>query len=25
VTAKGAALEPAFDAIENWADDWLGE
>lgn len=23
LTAKGESLCPVFDAIENWADDWL--
>jgi len=25
LTAKGDSLCPVFDAIEGWADDWLGE
>ncbi|WP_436926921.1 winged helix-turn-helix transcriptional regulator [Halosimplex amylolyticum] len=24
LTAKGESLCPIFDAIESWADDWLG-
>ena len=24
LTAKGESLCPVFDAIETWADDWLG-
>ncbi|WP_232685950.1 winged helix-turn-helix transcriptional regulator [Halobacterium zhouii] len=25
LTAKGESLFPVFDAIEDWADEWLGE
>ena len=25
LTAKGESLCPVFDAIEGWADEWLGE
>ncbi|MGM0605584.1 MAG: winged helix-turn-helix transcriptional regulator [Halobacteriota archaeon] len=25
LTAKGRSLCPIFDAIERWADDWLGD
>ena len=25
LTAKGDSLCPVFDAIEGWADEWLGE
>ncbi|WP_415380377.1 winged helix-turn-helix transcriptional regulator [Halosimplex sp. TS25] len=25
LTAKGESLCPVFDAIESWADEWLGE
>jgi DNA-binding HxlR family transcriptional regulator len=24
LTEKGASLAPVFDAIERWADEWLG-